>query len=252
MLERREVRRNCFQQTLLGLEYTVAPGEAADVYSRACVEAFASVDWSGWGYPFTQVFEPGVLFEVALLEGVAYEDLAELSYRSSRSARSNRDMLTSVEARLIKPAEASYAAWSTRSPMRSAAATGAVPRARILDACTQAVVWYLKRREVGKDDFLWWAAVGQTLARRHHAMPASAISSWYRGLAMVPAAKGMPDMTRGDMRSAREAAEAAERAVEQHAGPAELNLVKTYLESSLKEHMYITRDFDAAVSAVEN
>lgn len=63
---------------------------------------------------------------------------------------------------------------------------------------------------------------------------------------MLPAAKGATDTTREYMNRAREA---AEEKVAESPGASEKNLVKTYYESSLKEHMYLHRDLDAAVEA---
>ncbi|WP_406316697.1 tetratricopeptide repeat protein [Streptosporangium sp. NBC_01639] len=285
-------KRNAFQETLIGLEYTPYPGETADIYSRACVEAFADVDWTQFGYPFTQVFEPGVLHEVSFLEGVPYENLADLSYRPTSAMKLLGDLVDNaaelgsigrinlasslvntsrfnLAERVLSPLagtedprEAFEVAWlefmiSNRrddgrdSPaaftrMRAAVLSGVIPRARILDACTQAVVWYLKRREVTEDDFRWYVTVGNALAKEPDRLAPSAVSSWYRGLAMLPAAKGMPAKTRSYMRSARVA---AEQAVEQNSGALELNFVKTYYESSLKEHMYVSRDFERAVES---
>ena len=77
--------RNSFHETLLGLEYP--PDLAADIFSQACVESFAESDFSEFGYVFTQVFEPDVLREIALLEGVPYESLAELTHRPTLALR---------------------------------------------------------------------------------------------------------------------------------------------------------------------
>ena len=123
---------------------------------------------------------------------------------------------------------------SAFATMRATATSGEVPAGRVLDACTQAVVWYLKRKETTEDDFRWSLRTGHALARRSDSVYHSAVSSWYRGLAMLPAAKGMPEQTRAYMESARQA---AEETVRRRPRADELNLVKTYHESSLKEHM---------------
>ncbi|MDF6066229.1 hypothetical protein H8R03_30385 [Streptomyces sp. JH010] len=132
--------------------------------------------------------------------------------------------------------------------MRDAITAGEVPPGRALDACAQGVVWYLKRREITHDDFVWSVHAGNALARRAQTQgeDPSTVSSWYRGLAMLPAAKGMAEKTRSYMESARAA---AEETIRRRPRAYELNLMKTYHESSLKEHMYVTGDMDAAVES---
>jgi tetratricopeptide (TPR) repeat protein len=130
--------------------------------------------------------------------------------------------------------------------MREAIATGAVPPDRVLDACSQAVVWYMKRRELPREEYEWYVARGCALAKQPELLDPGSISAWYRALAMVPASRGEAARTRQFMQWASEAAEATfarrPRAYEQH-------YVKTYLESSIKEHMFVTRDRDAAEEA---
>lgn len=291
MSEQLTFQRNTFQETMVGLEYSSRPGRSADIFSRACVEVFVGWDWARYGYPFTQVFEPGVLQEVALLEGVPHGALEDLSHRPTVTMRRLGDVVDgaagldpvariNLAASLANisrfnlaervlgladprhPREVFEVAWlefviSNRrddghnSPaaftrMRSAVTSGEVPRSRILDACTQAVVWYLKRREVSAKDFRWFVALGKRLADAPDHLDPSSISSWYRGLAMLPAAKQMPAETRSYMTTARVA---AEQALEQNPGALELNFIKTYHESALKEHMHVTGDRDRAVEA---
>ncbi|MFI8370093.1 hypothetical protein [Streptomyces sp. NPDC085466] len=131
--------------------------------------------------------------------------------------------------------------------MRDAITAGEVPPGRALDACAQGVVWYLKRREVTHEDFVWSVRVGNALAQRAEtAGDPATVSSWYRGLAMLPAARGMKERTRAYMESARAA---AEETIHRRPHAYALNLMKTYHESSLKEHMYVTGDVDAAVES---
>ncbi|MGW5496861.1 hypothetical protein [Streptomyces olivaceoviridis] len=288
-----EVQANTFQETLLGLEYTTGPGRPADLFSRACVEQYADLRLDRFGYLLAQVFEPNVLHEAALLAGLSYDSLADLSHRPTepveRLAALVRDAadlpvtaLVNTAAALISvsrfdPAEClladAYARAATPrerfeasmlafvvtnrrddgadSPrqfdrMREAAETGEVPEDRVLDACSQAVVWYLKRKELPEAEYEWFHATGARLAETHDRLDPGAISSWYRALAMVPAAVGEAETTRRYMEYAREAAEDTmarrPRAYETH-------FLKTYHESSLKEHMYLTRDLDRAEEA---
>jgi tetratricopeptide (TPR) repeat protein len=127
--------------------------------------------------------------------------------------------------------------------MRAAIESGAIPPDRALDACAQAVVWYMKRRELEKNQFAWYVALGRSLTQRRVTLDPGSLSSWYRALAMVPAARSDARQTRLYMRRALEAAEETfslrPRAYEMH-------FRKTYFESSLKEHMYLTGDREGA------
>ncbi|MET9914234.1 hypothetical protein ABZZ74_47320 [Streptomyces sp. NPDC006476] len=183
------------------------------------------------------------------LTSVTRLDLADtVLNEATQLARSNRERfeaawLAFILANRREGGASSAAAFAT---MRDAIGSGDVPTGRALDACTQAVVWYLKRKDVTEDDFTWSVKVGNALAGRAEMHDASTVSAWYRGLAMLPAARGMPDKTRSYMESAWAA---AEKSVKRSPQAYELNLIKTYYESSLKEHTYVTKDFDAAVAA---
>jgi tetratricopeptide (TPR) repeat protein len=130
--------------------------------------------------------------------------------------------------------------------MRAAIETGKIPPDRTLDACAQAVVWYMKRREPMEADYQWYLATGQSVADQRERVDPGSISAWYRAVAMVPAAAGDAERTRQFMVYAREA---AERAVSLRPRAYERHFEKTYHESSLKEHMYVTRDPDRAEAA---
>jgi hypothetical protein len=282
---------NSFTETLLGL----APSGAhpVDLFSRACTDVFAAFEpGEGFGYPFTQIFEPDVLREVVLLQALPEDAVVSLEYRPTPVARRLADLaeaaagsdvvhLVGVASALISISRFALAvrlidearerastgrerfevAWldfivsnrcdgGSRSPaafavMSAEAEQGKIPDGRVVDMCTQAVVWYLKRREVG-DAFLRWAVrTGQELVGRR-SVDSGTASAWYRGLAMLPAARGKPATTRRYMSmahdTAREAVAASPKAFT-------TNALKTYYESSLKEHMHVTRDADAALAA---
>src|SRR5690606_17245747 len=72
---------NPFQETMLGLEFGPRPEGTVDLFSRACVEQYQAADLSRFGYLFAQVFESNVLVEVALLAGMRYPEVADLTYR---------------------------------------------------------------------------------------------------------------------------------------------------------------------------
>jgi tetratricopeptide (TPR) repeat protein len=286
-------RRNTFQETLLGLEYSATAAHHADIFSRACVETYAEADWAQFGYPFTQIFEPGVLQEVALLEGVPYDSLTNLSHRPSVTINYLAEMVnTAAEfptvgllnlasalvsisrfemasrlvevaaAKVSSPREQFEVGWleflisnrrddGANSPraferMRQAVETGGIPRGRVLDVCTQGVVWYVKRREIPEDVFRWCVAVGGTLAKTPGSLDLGTVSSWYRGRAMIPAAKRDADKTREYMERAHDA---AREQVSTSSRAYEMNSIKTYYESTMKEHMYVTGDFESAEEA---
>ncbi|RKN38374.1 tetratricopeptide repeat protein [Streptomyces hoynatensis] len=288
-----KIRRNAFQETLLTLDHT--PGRPADLFSRACVQHYRELRLDRFGYSFTQVFEPGVLKEVALLEGRPYAPLADLSDRpgpalarlgelADNAADLSVPGLVNVASalitvsrigpasRLLRPAAARAADPRERlevamldfmvanrrddgasSPeafrrMREAIESGPVPRARVIDVCSQAVVWYLKRRELHEDDFRWYVATGCALARDPGRIDPTTLSAWNRALAMIPAGKRQAAATRRYMERTREA---AQEAIRRRQEPYELNFLKTYYESTLKEHMYVTGDADLALEAGE-
>jgi hypothetical protein len=290
---KQEVCRNSFQQTLIGLEYDECSTTPADLFSRAVVEAYRTADTAQFSYLFSQVFEPGVLKEVALLEQVPFDQVNNLEHQATETITELADLVRNHEglsmvalmntaAALISISRFSEAdrllrraavigstpreifevamlqfiisnrrdngATSPRafSRMRHCIETSSLPLDRILDACSQAVVWYLKRRELSEQDFGWFLAKGRDIARSPFYVAASALSSWYRALAMIPATEGKRVMTRQYMSRAREA---ALMTVSKQPRAYEMHLVKTYYESSLKEEMYLGGNLRSAEAA---
>lgn len=286
-------QRNTFQETMIGLEYNTTPGHQPDLFSRACVESYTEMNWTKFGYVFTQIFEPGVLQEVALLEDVPYDSLTDLSYRRNAAMGhlaelvNNAAELTTVRllnlasvlisisrfeiasqlvdraaARTISPREQFEIGWleflisnrrddganSTRAfeRMLQSIDAGVISRGRILDICTQGVVWYIKRREIPEDVFRWCVGTGSTLTKTSEGLDTGTISSWYRGLAMIPAAKKDAVKTREYMNLAYEA---AQEKTSKSSRAYEMNNLKTYYESALKEHMFVTGDAESAEEA---
>lgn len=113
-----------------------------------------------------------------------------------------------------------------------------------MDCCMQAVVWSMKASAIDDLQVSWFVELGQRLAAGKGNLRPGIESSWYRALAMIPAAEG--DRTR-TVRLMEQAREAAESAVTTNPGPYETHLIKTYYESMLKTHMFVTRDKEAAV-----
>ncbi|WP_410676931.1 tetratricopeptide repeat protein [Amycolatopsis sp. cmx-4-68] len=283
--------RNSFAETLLGLAQSGA--HPVDLFSRACSDAFDAFEpGARFGYPFTQIFEPDVLRELALLHALPYDAIVSMEYRPTPATWRLADLAGSAAGtdvthlvgvasalisvsrfalaiRLIEEArgrartgrERFEVAWldflvSNRcdgglgSPaafavMRTEVERGGIPDGRVVDMCTQAVVWHLKRREAGEGQFRWAVHIGQKLAGRR-SVDAGTASAWYRGVAMLPAARGKAAMTSRYMKKARDTANEALAASPQ---ALTTNALKTYYESSLKEHMYLSRDSDAALAA---
>ncbi len=286
------IARNAFQHTLA--VFSGAPNPAkADLFSRAAVEVYEAKIWDDWGYRFTQIFEPGILQEVAILEGISHDDLRRLKHRPSPAlswlgARADAPTELSFVEKInvasalvsisrfdaaasivdiaacdaVSPRDRFELGWveflisnrcddGAHSPeafqrMRLAIEDGGISPSRVLDVCAQGVVWHVKRREVSDADYAWCLRTGATIAAERGAADPGAISSWYRGVAMVPAASGDAAQTRDYMRRAEEA---ALQTYASRPSAFELNALKTYHESAIKEHMYVTKDIERALAA---
>lgn len=134
--------------------------------------------------------------------------------------------------------------------MRAAADTGKVPTGRVLDLCTQGVVWHLKREQIDEEHFRWCLTTGAKLSKHVESRSHETVASWYRGLAMLPAARNDTKRTRAYMARAEENARAA-IGLERKVGHAALNQLKTYYESSIKEFMYVDPDYRRALDAAQ-
>lgn len=130
--------------------------------------------------------------------------------------------------------------------MRLAGKSGTLPADRLLDAAAQAVVWRQKGEQVDAENYSWFLAVGRKLVEDGGGANPGARSSWYRAIAMIPAAHGAAEETRLLMLEARKA---AEEALTDRPGAYSAHFTKTYYESTIKEQLYIARDFDAALEA---
>jgi hypothetical protein len=133
--------------------------------------------------------------------------------------------------------------------MRLATKTGAIPAGRILDVCTQGVVWHLKRREVDAATFRWCLAVGTRLARQADQVGFLAISNWFRGVAMLPASCRQAEVAREYMEFAQIN---AKRSIAEGCSLSALNALKTYYESCIKEHLYVKPDRDLALESAQS
>lgn len=131
--------------------------------------------------------------------------------------------------------------------MRRVIETAMLPPDRVIDAATQAVVWYIKSAVIDKATFEWFFSLGRSLVS--DGVEAGSESSWYRAVAMIPASRGDKTGTRKLMLCARHA---AEKTLNARSRVYELHFLKTYHESALKEHMYVTGDKDAALAEADS
>lgn len=281
---------NAFSRTMVELDVT--DGATHDLFSRSVRQHLRDLRSFHWTFPLTQVFEPEVLDEAALLRGLDPSAVRRLDQGSSTAqvlvdamaaaadlpaettlcvaaalvsvsrfelahqvletvdasahprAAFERAMLEFVIAnRTTLSAARMTAAFEA---MRAAAQSEEVPRDRLLDACAQAVVWHLKCEAVPRTLFEWFSREGQSLVtHRRDELGAATVSSWYRGIAMVPAGRRDADLTRRVMRQAGRVAE--EAIAHAGSGALELTLRKTYHESSVKEYLYVSRDREQAL-----
>ncbi|MEG3991241.1 hypothetical protein QUA13_29660 [Microcoleus sp. S28C3] len=120
-----------------------------------------------------------------------------------------------------------------------------LPAGRMLDACSQAVVWYSKRSSISDDLHKFFLDLGDEIVKSTDTTD-SAKSSWYRGRAMVYADDKDQVSTRHAMLKANEFAQMAS-----DKSPYFKHLEKTYLESTLKEFLYLRRDPNSAIEIAE-
>ncbi|MEO0814525.1 MAG: hypothetical protein AAFY60_16820, partial [Myxococcota bacterium] len=261
-----------------------------DLFSRACVEAYHNNTAETPVYPFTQIFEPGVLAEVVLLEGVPLDPLLTLEFRPTAEMESLGNKLDNLQsldmaerlnlssalicisrfdaAKRALPREGSTdrerfeLAWldflisnrqddGARSPdafarIIAATAQGEVSPARIVDACTQGIVWFLKRREIDEQQYRWCVETGNALIKHGAGLGHGTLSSWYRGVAMVRAVERDAEGTREYLTQALDHGTRLADSCEQYGA---LNTLKTYYESCIKEYMYVRPDLERAEEA---
>ncbi|MFJ9847865.1 hypothetical protein [Streptomyces sp. NPDC101150] len=183
----------------------------------------------------------------ALVSVSRFELAGQILDAAGRRATTPREIFEIEMLRFVADNRSEHGTGSPRAfhGMRAAIETGKVPIDRTMDACAQAVVWYLKRKELPASEYQWFLDRGTLLAQDPGLDPGF-VSAWYRALAMVPAAKGEVGQTRKYMERAHEA---AQESVNRRPHAYELHYIKTYYESSLKEHMHLSRDRDAAEEA---
>lgn len=128
------------------------------------------------------------------------------------------------------------------------------PLARVLDVCSQAIVWKIKGNAIDDGLNQWFIEAGEAAAKQlaGSQVPADmvSLSSFYRGLAMVPAAQGDTQATRQHMLMAEAFADAVLDS-EKGDGIAAREARKTVYESKLKEMLYVARDVECARQVAE-
>ena len=127
--------------------------------------------------------------------------------------------------------------------MKALIETNEVPSERALDAAVQAVVWYFKDKVLSDEEYGWFESLGTRICSPNSTVRETSQSSWYRAIAMAPAADNDAEKTQLYMDLAKAK---AEDSIKDLNSPYEMHLLKTYYESTIKQHMYLTRDLELA------
>lgn len=129
--------------------------------------------------------------------------------------------------------------------MKGSCQLGNLPASRMLDACSQAVVWYSKCKSISNELHKFFLELGDDIVKSTETTD-SAKSSWYRGRAMTYADDKDYIKTRHTMLKANDFALTADDGSSYFK-----HLEKTYLESTLKEFLYLRKDPIAAISIAD-
>ncbi|SDW44512.1 hypothetical protein SAMN05444487_103168 [Marininema mesophilum] len=121
-----------------------------------------------------------------------------------------------------------------------------------LKVSTQAIVWEMKQRALGEELFNWYVDQGldtcKRLKEKEGLSEQLGLSSFYRAYAMVPAAKQLVKETREEMEHALHFANIA-KPTNRLEECRKLDAMKTCFESELKEHLYLSKDYEQAERA---
>ncbi|PHM62730.1 tetratricopeptide repeat protein [Xenorhabdus ishibashii] len=119
----------------------------------------------------------------------------------------------------------------------------------ILEAASLAIVWYLKTGTIDLQTYEWFKQCGEFISEkiieRKTFKAKLALSSFYRAYAMVPAAINDIPKTRSIMLKSQHFSDILEPENELETVLAE-TAKKTVLESSIKEMMYVSKQWDIA------
>ncbi|PHX44337.1 hypothetical protein AO263_30320 [Pseudomonas sp. NZIPFR-PS5] len=129
----------------------------------------------------------------------------------------------------------------------SMAKSGRMTASQIVEVCCQATVWFHKTAEVDRTIYEWFFVKSKTLLTAEgSAIPEGMKSSWYRAVAMIPSRGKNDQGTRTLMNHAKTFALQANATSN---NPYSLNELKTYFESTIKEHLYGSKDYEKAEAA---
>ncbi|WP_250886664.1 tetratricopeptide repeat protein [Bacillus sp. SM2101] len=117
---------------------------------------------------------------------------------------------------------------------------------------SQAIVWYLKTNFISENLYQWYVNLGSKAADSLKESTVSgdihALSTFYRAYAMIPAETGDSLETRKEMEKCLYFANKLEPKSD-FQKVVRLDVFKTYYESTIKEHMYLTKDLAKAEEA---
>jgi tetratricopeptide (TPR) repeat protein len=197
------------------------------------------------------------------LSGARAVNLAYVLISISRSAMAE-GVLAELSSRALSPIdrlECLFAQWLTDnrrsgtrsrplfSAMRDLISNERIPDERQIEVCTQAAVWFAKRKDVSERDLAWFLVRGEDIVSRLASQPhppPTVLSSWYRGIAML-----QPEDVGG-----RDVSTLMRRAAEMLDGADESRIHariirRTFLQSTLKQYCYSTPDADRAAAAAD-
>lgn len=127
-----------------------------------------------------------------------------------------------------------------------------LPNILQLKISAQAIVWEMKQRGVGQELFDWYTKRGLEASDKVKAEKSFsnllALSTFHRAYAMVPANDQLIEETRKEMKNALDYATLA-KPQNRLDECRKLDALKTCYESELKEHLYLSRNYDRAEQA---
>jgi tetratricopeptide (TPR) repeat protein len=125
-----------------------------------------------------------------------------------------------------------------------------LPNNFVLSVCSQAIVWKIKTNCIKDDLFEWFVKKGLDIVKNMESdqdfKNNIAVSSFYRAYSMIPYSKGNIADTRSNMQKAYDYAYKAIPKNELHE-IIKVDALKTVHESELKEHLYLTKDYEKAL-----
>ncbi|MDX8360675.1 hypothetical protein [Cytobacillus sp. IB215316] len=130
-----------------------------------------------------------------------------------------------------------------------------LPESQILMVCSNAIVWKLKAKSIGEKLFNWFVEYGlktaESLGEGRDFKEHIALSQFYRAYAMIPAEDLLINETRKEMEKSLYFANLAvpKNSWQEYR---KSDAIKTIYESELKEHLYVSKNLQAAEKAGRN